>query len=453
MAPKGNETKRILLLGAGLVTRPLVEYLLAIPEFRLTIATRTASKADALIGGNPRGSSEHFDIERNPGAIDDLVASHDLVISLLPAMHHPTVAKAAIRHGKTMVTTSYVSPAMKELDSAARDAGILILNEIGLDPGIDHMSAMKIIHAVADGGGKVTSFRSYCGGLPAPEANTNPWGYKFSWSPRGVVLAARNTAKYLEDGKVVQIPGEDLFDHFHIVKLNELDDPYEAYANRDSMPYLELYGLKDAKTMYRGTLRNIGHCVTWKKLADLGLFSIDIMKGLGGLTYRGFIARLAGVPDDANFEKALTRKLGLPDDPPVLEKWRWLGLLDETPVPADESSPLDILVAAFLEKLQYEPGERDMVALHHIFIAEYPGRKEKITSTLIDFGIPNGDTSMARTVGLPAAVATKLVLQGKINLTGVHIPVIPEIYNPVLDELEELGIKFTERTTQESGQP
>ncbi len=449
MTSDATDNKKILLLGAGLVTRPLVNYLLDIPRFELTIATRTTTKAFALIGDNPRGTAVHFDIEKKPEDLDIHVRKHDLVISLLPAMHHPTVAEACIRHGKLMVTTSYVSPAMKELDGPARDAGVFILNEVGLDPGIDHMSAMKIIHDVEKSGGKVTGFRSYCGGLPAPEANTNPYGYKFSWSPRGVVLAARADARYLEDGKIIEVPGENLFDHFHILKVEGLDDPFEAYPNRDSIPYIDLYGLKDVKTMFRGTLRNLGHCVTWKKLADIGLFDIDVMDGLGGMTYRDFMAKLAGVPNDDELERNLTQKLDLPDDPPVLEKWKWLGLLDEKPLPSAESSPLDVLVAIFLEKLQYEPGERDMVVLHHDFRAEYPDRKDKITSTLIDFGIPNGDTSMARTVGLPAAVAVKLILQGRINMTGVHIPVVPEIYEPILEELEELGIKFEERTEPE----
>ncbi|MCX6647582.1 MAG: saccharopine dehydrogenase NADP-binding domain-containing protein [bacterium] len=441
-----NKNKKILLLGAGLVTRPLVNYLLDIPGFTLTIATRTATKAFALIGNRKNGFGEYFDIETNPDALDGLVKKHDLVISLLPAMHHPTVAKAAIKNKKLMLTTSYVSPAMKALDQDAKDAGILIMNEIGLDPGIDHMSAMRVIHGVRKNGGKVTSFRSYCGGLPAPEANTNPFGYKFSWSPRGVVLAARNSAKYLENGKIVEIPGEDLFDHFHYVKLDELKDGFEAYANRDSIPYIDVYGLKDAHTMYRGTFRNLGHCVTWKKLADLGLFEVEVMSSLEGMSYRDFMAMLTDVPNDANLENAIVKKLNIPSDPPVIEKWTWLGLFDNTkPIPKPEMSPLDVLVAIFLEKLQYEPGERDMVVLHHIFEAEYPDRKEKITSTLLDFGIPNGDTSMARTVGLPAAVAVRMMLQGEMNMTGVHVPVIPEIYNPVLNELETLGIKCKER--------
>jgi len=443
------DEKKILLLGAGLVTRPLVNYLLDIPGYKLTIASRTLSKAEALVGNNPNGTALAFNIEEKPEDLDGLVAEHDLSISLLPAMHHPTVAKACIKHKKLMVTTSYVSPAMKELDTPAREAGILILNEIGLDPGIDHMSAMRIIHDVEARGGKVTSFRSYCGGLPAPEANTNPYGYKFSWSPRGVVLAARNDARYMEDGKVVEIPGVDLFDHFHEVRLEELDDAFEAYANRDSIPYIDIYGLKDTQTMYRGTFRNTGHCVTWKKLADIGYFDVENMDGLEGLSYRGFMAKLSGLANDENLENAVSEKMGFPEDPPVLYKWKWLGLFDDDkPLPEGAASPLDILVDAFLEKLQFEPGERDMVALHHMFEAEFPEKKEHITSTLVDFGIPYGDSSMARTVGLPAAVATKMILNGEIDITGVHIPVIPEIYNPVLDELETLGIKFTERTKE-----
>lgn len=438
--------KRILLLGAGLVSRPLVQYLLNVPDFQLIVASRTVAKAKEVLGEHPSGEAVAFDIEREPEKLGNLVADCDLAISLLPASHHPAVARECIKHKKHMVTTSYVSPAMKELDKPAQDAGIIILNEIGLDPGIDHMSAMRIIHQVAADGGKVTSFRSYCGGLPAPEANTNPFGYKFSWSPRGVLLAARNSARYREDGKVVDIPGPDLFANFHVVKVEGLDDPFEAYPNRDSLIYLDLYGIQDIQTMYRGTFRNLGHCVTWKKMVDLGLFSIDPMPEASGKTYRWLMAHLAGLPEDSNLEEGLKSKLDLPDDPPVMSKWMWLGLLDEKPLPSNVNTPLDYLVAIFLEKLQYSPGERDMVVLHHEFMAEYSDRKERITSSLIDFGIPYGDSSMARTVGLPAAVAVKLILNDAIKLTGVHVPVMPEIYNPVLDELEELGIKCSEKT-------
>jgi saccharopine dehydrogenase-like NADP-dependent oxidoreductase len=262
-----------------------------------------------------------------------------------------------------------------------------------------------------------------------------------------VLLAARNSARYLENGKMVKIAGPDLFNDFHILKVEGLEDPLEAYPNRDSLGYIDLYGLKNAHTMYRGTLRNVGHCVTWKKMVDLGLLSLDPLQSTAGMTYRDLVAKLAQLPNDGNLEATLTKKYALPDDPPVLEKWKWLGLLDEKPLPPSGRTPLDLLVSIFLEKLKFEPGERDMVVLHHEFLAEYEDRRDRITSTLIDYGIPDGDTSMARTVGLPAAVAVKLILEGKIDLTGVHIPVIPEVYEPILSELEALGIKFVERAT------
>lgn len=446
MVSNSGDSRRILLLGAGLVTRPLVEYLLNVPKYHLTVATKTPSKAYALIGDHPRGMAIPFNLEEHPERLADLVRDHDLVISLLPPMYHPVIAEACIKGQRDLVTTSYVSPKMRELDKPAQDAGVLILNEIGLDPGIDHMSAMRIINNVRKSGGRVAAFRSYCGGLPAPEANTNPFGYKFSWSPRGVVLAARNAARYKENGKIIDIPGEELFDHYHILKLEELESPFEAYPNRDSTIYIDLYGLGDIDTMYRGTLRNIGHCVTWKKLAEIGYFSIDVLFDLHGLSYRDLTARLAGLPNDEKLEQALVEKFNLPKEPDVLGKWKWLGLLDGSKrLVTDEGSPLDYLVSVFLEKLQYERGERDMVVLHHKFEAEYPDRKEEITSTLVDFGIPNGDTAMARTVSLPAAVAVKMILEGRIDLKGVQIPVMPEVYEPVLDELETLGIKCVER--------
>ena len=448
MANNTGKAKKILLLGAGLVAKPLTRYLLEEPDYHLTVATRTLEKAYELIGENPKGRAIPLDVTSEPEKLSEAVAEHDIVISLVPPAHHVLAAKECVKHGKPLVTTSYVSPQMRELDKEAKEKGVLLLNEIGLDPGIDHMSAMRIIDEVKNGGGKVVSFRSYCGGLPAPEANTNPFGYKFSWSPRGVVLAARNSAKYLEDGKIVEIPGEELFDHYHILKLEELEAPFEAYPNRDSTIYIELYGLKDVRTMYRGTLRNLGHCITWKKLVELGYLNIEVMKDVKGMSYRELTARLAGLPNDSGLEKALVEKYKLPSEPDILGKWMWLGLLDgKKQLPQDEGSPLDFLVAIFLEKLQYEPGERDMVVLHHEFLAEYPTKKERITSTLVDFGIPHGDTSMSRTVGFPAAVATKLILEGKIKSTGVQIPVLPEIYNPVLDELETLGIKCVERKT------
>ena len=434
--------KNVLVLGAGLVARPLVRYLLDQPDLEVTVASRTVSKAEALIGGRPRGRALAFDIVKDGDTLGALVAQSDLAISLLPYIYHVQVAEQCVRHRRHMVTTSYVKEAMQALDGAAREAGVILLNEIGVDPGIDHMSAMRIIDRVHRAGGQIAHFRSYCGGLPAPEANTNPFGYKFSWSPRGVLLAGRNDARYLENGQIVEVPNSRLFATRHTVPINGVGD-LVAYPNRDSLPYRDLYGIPETRTIYRGTLRYPGWCETWQAFVELGLLDLTGRDDLAGLTWRQLIARLIGKPEAKDVRGELATHLGLSRNSAVLDRFEWLGLLSDEPLPAAPTI-LDALAVPMEARLSYEPGERDMLVLLHDFIAEYPGRTEHITSTMVDFGIPHGDTSMARTVSLPAAIATRLILEGRINLTGVHIPVRPEIYEPVLDELEQMGIRVEE---------
>lgn len=435
--------KKILILGAGLVAKPLVRYLLDQPDFEVEVASRTVSKAVKLIDNHPRGKASELNLKNEEG-LKDKISKADLIISMVPYTFHPIVAKYCIDYKKAMVTTSYVSEVMKNLDAEAREAGILILNEVGLDPGIDHMEAMRIIHEVEEKGGEILSFTSYCGGLPAPEANTNPFGYKFSWSPTGVLLAGKNSAQYLKDGQQIFIRPQDLFDDYLMINIEGLGE-FEGYPNRDSLPYIELYGIKSTKTMFRGTLRNKGWCSTLKKIADLGLLEEE-GKDWTGLTYKDFLKKLMNDPVEEDIKKALSAHLNIEESSDIIQRFEWLGLLSDEPLPLEKDSPLNILGAKMLEKLQYEEGERDMIMLQHQFIASYPGdKKEKITSTLIDFGIPHGDSSMARTVGLPAAISTKLILEGKIEKTGVHIPVTPEIYIPILQELKEMDIAFKEK--------
>ncbi|MFH0800836.1 MAG: saccharopine dehydrogenase C-terminal domain-containing protein [bacterium] len=433
--------KKILVLGAGLVARPPIRYLLDQPDFNVTVASRTMSKAEQLIEGRPNGTAIAFDVS-DLHRLEELIPQHDLAISLLPYTHHVTVAKSCLNHGKHLVTTSYVSDAMRALDGEAKAAGLLFLNEIGLDPGIDHMSAMKIIHSVQKAGGTIVSFKSYCGGLPAPEANTNPFGYKFSWSPRGVVMAGRNSARYLEDGREIKIPGEDLFSHHWMLPIEGAGD-FEAYPNRDSLGYLSLYGIEKARTMFRGTLRYSGWCDTLKKIVELGFLSDKEME-VEGLTYAGLLERLIG-KKEGDLRKNLAEFLSLDEKDAILDRMEWLGLLGGEVIPAIKSSPLDILANRMLAKMAYAEGERDMVILHHQFVGQFPDHTEEITSTLVDFGIPHGDTSMARTVGLPAAIGARLILQGKIKTVGVHIPASAAIYEPVLAELEGVGISFVEK--------
>jgi saccharopine dehydrogenase (NADP+, L-glutamate forming) len=435
--------KKVLILGAGLVAKPLVRYLLDQPNFEVEVASRTVSKAIKLIDNHPNGTAKELNLKDEEGLRDE-VAKADLVISMVPYAFHPKVAKYCIDFKKHMVTTSYVSEIMKNLDAEARKAGILILNEIGLDPGIDHMEAMRIIHEVEEKGGDIVSFTSYCGGLPAPEANTNPFGYKFSWSPIGVLLAGKNSAQYYKDGQQVFIPSENLFDDFKIIPIEGLGD-FEGYPNRDSLPYIDLYKIGSTRTMLRGTLRNLGWCQTLKKIVDLGLLDEEA-KDWSGMTVAGFMRDLLDTPADSDLKKALATRINMEENSDVVQRLEWLGLMEEKPLPVEKGSALDIIGALMLEKLQYEAGERDMIILQHTFVASYPGgKKEQITSTLVDFGIPGGDSSMARTVGLPAAIGTKLILEGKIQEVGVHIPITPAIYIPILEELKGMDIAFTEK--------
>jgi saccharopine dehydrogenase (NADP+, L-glutamate forming) len=440
--------KNVVVFGAGLVAGAHVKYLLE-HGYRVTVASRTVGKARELAGDHPNGRAIAFDIEKEGDSrLGEIVAQHDLAVSLLPFIYHPRVARACLRAGKHMVTTSYVKDEMRALDGQAKKVGVTLLNEVGVDPGIDHMTAMKIIHRVQKNGGEITSFTSYCGGLPAPEANTNPFGYKFSWSPRGVLLASKNAARFRQDGQLVEIPGSDLFEHYWTVPV-EVEGKlinFEGYPNRDSLPYAETYGITSTRTMFRGTLRNVGWCATIKKFVELGLLDEAERDDLAGLTCAQFLAKLVGKKSAADLKAGLAARLNIAPDSFIIGNMEWLGLLSDQPLPAGPKSPVDIMTATMLSKMQYAPGERDMLILQHEFLAEYPGRKEKITSTMIDFGIPHGDTSMNRAVGLPAAVGARLILEGKLTLAGVLVPVIPEVYEPVLEELQRLGIHFDEKT-------
>jgi len=434
--------KKVLILGAGLVARPLVRYLLDQPDFRVEVASRTVSKAEKLIEGHPRGVAKELNL-KSEEALKNEVAGADLVISMVPYAFHPKVAELCIAYKKNMVTTSYVSDAMKKLDGDARKAGIIILNELGLDPGIDHMEAMRVIHEIHDKGGKLLGFISFCGGLPAAEANTNPFGYKFSWSPTGVLLAGKNSAQYLQDGKEVFIPSEKLFESYSLRTIEGLGI-FEGYPNRNSLPYISLYGVPETKTMLRGTLRYLGWCETIRTLVRLNVFDQE-EKDWTGLTFADFLRKQMG-SRAKDVKKAVSDRLGISPGLAILRRLEWLGLFSDEPLPLEKGSALDIMSARMTAKMAYLPGERDMICLQHEFFASYPKTgREKIVSTLIDYGIPGGDSSMARTVGLPPAIGTRLILEGKIRETGVHIPVRPEIYLPILAELKNLKIAFKEK--------
>jgi saccharopine dehydrogenase-like NADP-dependent oxidoreductase len=435
----------ILILGAGLVAKPMVDYLLA-RKYNVTVASNTSERALQMIGDHPNGRSVFWEADDEAG-LDGLISNHDLTVSLLPYVFHLMVARCCIKHRKNMVTTSYVKPEMKALNGQAKEAGIIILNEIGLDPGIDHMSAMRIIDKIHDNEGAVLEFYSICGALPAPECADNPFRYKFSWSPKGVVMAGNNDALFLHHGQKVSIPTKDLFKNPFKVDFPGVG-LLDVYPNRDSIAYTDIYGIPEAQTMYRGTFRYQGWCEILDVIKQLNLISYD-KYDMTGMTYADMVAR--GLPGLKHQDHAgdisleVSDLLSIPADAPALKALKWLGSFGNLPMNRGIDSPFEVTSDLMISKMTLGHEERDMVALQHTFLAGYSdGRKEVIRSRMLDFGSPSTDTSIARTVALPAAIGVEMILNGRITETGVHIPVIPEIYNPVLDQLETMGIKMVE---------
>ena len=436
-------SKHVLILGAGLVSQPLIDYLFERSDYRLTVADLVEEKALKAIKDHPRGQAAFLDV-KDETLMEKLVAAADLVVSLLPYIYHAKVAKLCLKLVKPMVNASYVSPELSQMDAEAKAKGLLFLCEIGLDPGIDHMSAMKIIHSAQKAGGTVAEFLSVCGGLPAPDANDNPFGYKFSWSPKGVLMAGNNSARYIADGAEKRISTEELF---HSTTPMEIDgQEYEAYPNRDSTNYQQLYGLDHIDLLMRGTLRYAGWHHLILALKALHLLGDHELKA-GSYSFPQILAMLNDLDVD-RIEGAVAQALELSPDDSVLQALSWLGLFDQQIMELPDTNILDLLAQIMSKKMSYREGERDMVILQHQFKINYPGYREELRSTLIDYGVPHGASAMARTVSLPLAIAVKLILEEQITLTGVQIPVHASIYEPVLAELETMGIHFHEEVTR-----
>jgi len=431
--------KKVLLLGAGMVAKPFTDFILDV-NIHLTIATRTKQKADELIKNRENGKSVAWTVD-DLTKLEELIAEHDVTVSLLPYTYHVTVAKLCIKHRKNMVTTSYVSEEMKSLDNKAKETGILILNEIGVDPGFDHMTAMRIIDKVHEKEGKIKEFYSLCGALAAPEEADNPFRYKFSWSPQGVIMAGNNGAKYLKNNEILEIPTENLFKNPLQIDFPEVGK-MEVYPNRDSLSYIDIYHLPDIETMFRGTFRYPNWCTSMDAIKALGMVSYE-KQNFEGKTYKDVVAEQINVYPK-NVKEKVAEKLQLDIHDPAIESMEWLGFFNSEKVPFQEGSTFDLTSDLMIKKMMLSKGSRDMVIMLHSFLVEKAdGTKEVIKSRLLDFATKE-DTSIARTVALPAAIAVKMILEGKISDTGVHIPVSKSIYEPVLTELEKLGISMIE---------
>jgi len=434
--------KKVLVLGSGMVAGPLIKYLLQ-RRIELTVASNTIDRAKELVANHVLSKVELWEAG-DEKKLRLLIKDHDIVVSLLPYTFHVIVAKICIANKKHLVTTSYVSKDMALLNDKAKQVGVLILNECGLDPGIDHMSAKRVIDTVHGLGGKIKNFYSFAGALPAPEiSKDNPFRYKFSWSPKGVILAGNNGAEYLKDGKKITIDGADLFKNpFEIVCPRV--DTLEVYPNRNSLPYIDLYEIPEVETMIRGTFRYKGWCEIMNAFKKLGLTKREEIN-FTGFTYANMMEKLVNEKDTMDIKEKVAKYLKINTGSKVIAAIDYLGLFEKKAMNRTKDSTFEVLSDLMIEKMMLVEGERDMSVMQHLFLAEYPdGKQEMIRSRLLEFGSTDNETSIARTVALPAASAVSLILDGEISLTGVQVPVLPEIYNLIMIELENLGIELIE---------
>lgn len=438
-------SKKILVLGAGRSSAALIEYLARTGpknDWNITIGDQSETAARQAIAELPGLKAVAFDIRQESSA-REIINGRDTVISLLPAHLHPQAGKFCIEAGAHLITASYVSDEMRSLSSDAKQAGLLFLNECGLDPGIDHMSAMEMIHRIQQAGGEIETFRSFTGGLIAPDTDPeNPWRYKFTWNARNVVMAGQGFATYREDGNLKRIPYQQLF-----TRTVPIDVPgtgkFDGYANRDSLKYCHTYGLSHVKTMIRGTLRYHGYCQAWNVLVQLGCCEDQGELETAGLTHLDFMNFF--VPSGkGTVQERIANQLYLSLQGDELRLLGWSGLFDEEPIGLNSGTPAQILEHILNKKWKMKSGDLDQIVMWHQLVYKQGGKIQEVQATLVSEGLKNGATAMARTVGLPLGIVTRLLLENKISLRGVQIPVMAEIYKPVLHELKEYGISLNE---------
>lgn len=441
--------KKILLLGAGLSATSLIKYLLDhsyTEGWHLDIIDSNIDAALSKINGHPNGTAHQMDA-LDAAARKPYIEQTDLVISMLPAQFHVEVAQDCIALKKHLLTPSYISASMRSLDTGAKAADVLLLNEIGLDPGIDHMSAMRIIDNIKQEGGKLLSFKSYCGGLISPHSDNNPWHYKFTWNPRNVVLAGQgSSACYREMHELKYVSYQRLFkqlDSIHIDGYGKFD----GYANRDSLSYLHTYGIEDIPTIFRGTLRRPPFCEAWDVFVQLGMTEDHfLISSSAQLTPRQFLNAFLPYKEGASVEEKFLAFIE--DKQDLFELFQYLGLFEsKQALGIENASPAMLLQKILMEKWTLEPKDKDMIVMYHDFIYELNSTTHKIESSLVIEGKDQKYTAMSDTVGLPLAICAKLILKGQIKQRGVCLPIQKEVYEPILNELGQLGINFTEKQT------
>ncbi|RMD51471.1 MAG: saccharopine dehydrogenase [Ignavibacteria bacterium] len=445
-----SSMKKVVVLGAGQSSPALIKYLLDNSGhygWFVTVCDRDLELAQKRINGHPNGMAVEFDVT-DEAMRHSQIKSADVVINFLAPKFQYLIALDCLNFGKHMISASYEDIRIQDLNKDAVRKGVLILNEMGLDPGIDHMSAMKVIDSVKKKGGKIKSFISYGSGLPAPEVNANPLNYCITWNPRNVVMAGETGAQYMENGKIKILPHYEIFQRTWRVEIENIG-VLEAYPNRDSLIYKKIFDLPEVHTMIRGTLRYPGWSETWNQIVKLGLPNENIqIPDLHKKSYAEFTEMFLPLNvSGPKLEQRIANFLNISPTGGIMEKLRWLGLFSNDKIKGKLKTPAEVMTKILKSKMPLPEGARDMVIIAHEIIAEFPnnGGDQKIKSTLVRFGTPNGDTAIAETVGLPAAITAKLLLTNDMPVVGTQIPTNHIIYTKVLKELEELGIKFVEK--------
>jgi len=447
--------RQILVIGAGKSTSVLIAYLLEKSEKEdlfLTIGDIEIEQANKLCNNHPRCKAIQLNVS-DIASRESAIKKADIVISMLPARFHLEAAKDCVKFKKSLVTASYVSKDMKALDQEVKDNGLVFMNEIGVDPGIDHMSAMRVIDSIRDKGGKMLLFESFTGGLVAPESDNNLWNYKFTWNPRNVVVAGQGgVAEFIQEGKYKYIPYHRLFRRTEFMNIDGYGK-FEGYANRNSLDYRSIYGLEDILTLYRGTIRRVGFSRAWNMFVQLGVTDDTyVLQGSKNMSYRDFINSFLPYSPTATVELKFRLNLKIDQDDIMWDKIVELDLFnDEKKIGIENATPAQALQKILSDKWTLAEDDKDMIVMHHKFGYELNGEKKQIESTMVHIGKDQNQTAMAKTVGLPVAIATLAILNGKITTPGVQIPITKEVYEPILNELEAHGIVFTEKETDYLG--
>ncbi|MEY2705586.1 MAG: hypothetical protein RL407_1648 [Bacteroidota bacterium] len=443
----------ILLFGAGKSSTYLIDYLA--DSCQQGTRSLTVADMDFLLAASKLKQRKHtlavqIDLESQQ-ARRELIAQADVVLSMLPASLHPLLAEDCLALGKHFFTASYESEFLRSKRTEIAAKGLLFLNECGLDPGIDHMSAMKLFEEARSRGEKIISFKSYCGGLLAPSSEDNPWKYKFTWNPRNVVLAGQGTSTYIDAGELKLVPYQQLFRRIETISIPGWGD-FEGYPNRDSLSYQKVYGLEGVPTLLRGTLRRPGFCKAWDVFVQLGMTEDGMQLNLPqGSNYRQFLNTFLPWSDTFRVEEKLGKVIPYMDFE-TFEKLQWLGLFESLPLPITQGSPAQLLQAILEQHWSLHLEDRDMIVMQHQLQVETDNGVKTIYASLVQEGKDSMYTAMAKTVGLPLAIAVDLFLEGKIHSRGLQLPVLPELYLPILEKLKNEGISFQETIVLESGQ-